>query len=128
MLAGYLAATLALALLTLLPGPDLVVVTRFALADGRAAATRAALGIITGLAIWGALGVLGLAAVLSTSATAYTAVKVAGALVLVVMGVHALWRSRSGPATPGHPAGATTPAPHAGLLASPLRSGLLTTC
>ncbi|SCL27797.1 Threonine/homoserine/homoserine lactone efflux protein [Micromonospora pallida] len=90
----YLAAVGALVLLTLLPGPDVAVVTRFALGGGVAAGARAAVGVVGGLAAWGVLTVVGLAAVLAASATAYTVVKLAGAVFLVGMGVRMLWRSR----------------------------------
>jgi threonine/homoserine/homoserine lactone efflux protein len=115
MWASYVAAVGALALLTLLPGPDVAVVTRFALSGVAAAGARAAVGVVAGLAVWGALTVLGLAAVLAASATAYTVVKITGAVFLVAMGVRMLWRSRR---QDGRPEKA--PAGH------PARSGLLT--
>jgi threonine/homoserine/homoserine lactone efflux protein len=89
----YAGSLLALAVLTLLPGPDVAVVTRVALAHGRAAAFRTTLGIVTGLLVWGTLTVAGLAAVLAASAAAYAVVRVAGAGYLVVLGVLTLWRS-----------------------------------
>lgn len=88
----YVAAVLALALLTVLPGPDVAVVTRVALSRGRSAAFRTSLGIVCGLAVWGVLTVAGLAAVLAASAEAYTVVRVAGALYLVALGVVTLVR------------------------------------
>lgn len=114
----YLAAVGALALLTILPGPDVAIVTRFALASGPTAATRAAVGIVAGLAVWGVLAVLGLAAVLAASATAYTVVKIAGAAFLIGMGVHVLWRSGKRHA---QAAAASSPA-----VTHPVRSGFLT--
>ena len=57
MLASYLAAVAILALLPVLPGPDVAVVTRFALTTGREAATRASFGVVIGLLLWGALAV-----------------------------------------------------------------------
>lgn len=116
MLSSYLAAVGALALLTVLPGPDVAVVTRFSLDGGRTAGSRAAAGVVAGLAVWGALTVVGLAAVLAASAAAYTVVKIVGVIFLVAMGVRMLWRSRS---IGDHPA-AAPPSGHPG------RSGLLT--
>ena len=106
-LASYGAAAAVLALLTVVPGPDVAVVTRFALTSGRRPATRAALGVVTGLIVWGVLTVLGLAAALAASAAAYTAVKLVGAAYLVALGLRAVWRSRRSaePAGPARPEG-----------------------
>lgn len=88
----WVAAVLALTVLTLLPGPDVALVTRVALSRGREAAFRTSLGILSGLLVWGALTVAGLAAVLAASATAYTALRIAGAVYLVALGLVALFR------------------------------------
>ncbi|MFI2508718.1 LysE family translocator [Streptomyces sp. NPDC018972] len=97
-----------LAVLTVVPGPDMAVVTKRAVASGRQDGLRTVGGITAGLLVWGALTVVGLAAVLAASATAYTVVKLAGAAYLGFLGVQALLQSRSGrsvtpvagPATP----------------------------
>jgi threonine/homoserine/homoserine lactone efflux protein len=82
---------LAVAAVTLLvPGPDTFVVLRTALADGPRAGTWAAAGSGTGNLVWGAASVLGIAAVLAASGTAFAALKLAGAAYLVVLGVQAL--------------------------------------
>jgi threonine/homoserine/homoserine lactone efflux protein len=94
--ASYVAAVALLALLAIVPGPDVAVVTRYALIGGRRAGSRAAAGVVIGLLVWGAFTVLGLAAILAASSTAYTMVKVAGATYLVYLGLRALWRSRTG--------------------------------
>lgn len=94
MLASFAAAIPVLALLTVVPGPDVAVVTRVALASGPTAALRCSVGIVTGLLVWGALTVAGLAAVLAASATVYTVVKLAGAAYLLFLGVQTLWRAR----------------------------------
>lgn len=93
MTASFGAAVLALALLTVLPGPDVAVVTRLALSRGRGEALRGALGIVCGLLVWGLLTVGGLAALLATSATAYRVVTWAGAAYLVLLGLQALRQS-----------------------------------
>jgi hypothetical protein len=59
---AFLGAVLALALLTIMPGPDIAIVTRVVLAHGKTAAFRTALGIATGLLFWGFLTVIGLSA------------------------------------------------------------------
>jgi threonine/homoserine/homoserine lactone efflux protein len=117
-LGSYLTAVAVLALLAVVPGPDVAVVTRFALTSGRPAAVRAALGVVLGLLVWGVLTVLGLAAVLASSAQAYTVVKLVGAAYLVLMGVRTLWRSRMSSGVSGD-----GPGPARG---RPLRVGLLT--
>lgn len=89
MLSHLLVATGVLALLTVLPGPDMAVITRAALAGGRQAATRAAAGIVTGLLVWGSLAVLGLTALLTASPRAYLVVKVLAVLYLLYLGVQA---------------------------------------
>lgn len=100
MLPSLLAAAGALTLLTMLPGPDVAVVTRIALSRGRAAAFRTTLGIVTGLTLWGVLTVAGLAAILEASATAYTAVKLAGGAYLCWLGIRAILTAGRAPDVP----------------------------
>ncbi|MFE8030612.1 LysE family transporter, partial [Streptomyces sp. NPDC057409] len=88
-----LAATGVLALLTMVPGPDMAIVTRRAVAVGRRDGLLTVGGVASGLLVWGVLAVAGLAAVLAASAAAYTVVKLVGAAYLVVLGARALWRS-----------------------------------
>lgn len=95
MLTALLTATAVLALLTLVPGPDMAVVTRAALGAGRSAGLRVATGIVSGLLVWGLLTVVGLSAILAASTRAYTVVKLAGAAYLIYLGVRALWESRT---------------------------------
>ena len=119
MLAAYLTAAGMLTLLALIPGPDVAVVTRVALVSGRSAGGRAALGVVLGLAVWGALTVIGLAAVLAASTRVYAVVKIAGAAYLVGLGASAIWRSRRGAREP-EPVLRNAPA------GRPLRMGLTT--
>ncbi|GGN79932.1 lysine transporter LysE [Streptomyces albiflavescens] len=83
-----------LGLLTVVPGPDMAVVTRRAVASGPTDALRTVGGIAIGLLIWGALTVAGLAAVLAASPTGYLAVKLLGAGYLLFLGAQALRNSR----------------------------------
>ena len=85
-----------LAVLTVVPGPDMAVVTKRAVSSGWADGLRTAGGIAAGLLVWGVLTVAGLAAVLAASAEAYLVVKVLGAAYLLFLGAQALWRSRRG--------------------------------
>jgi threonine/homoserine/homoserine lactone efflux protein len=77
------------------PGPDTFVVLRTSLSDGPRAGTWAAAGSATGNLVWGALSVLGVAALLAASAAAFSTLKLAGAAYLAVLGLQALraaWR------------------------------------
>ncbi|MGR3936788.1 LysE family translocator [Streptomyces sp. BRA346] len=105
MFVQFFAAAGVLAVLTVVPGPDMAVVTKRAVSCGWRDGLRTAAGITTGLLVWGVLTLVGLAAVLAASAVAYTVVKLAGAAYLVVLGVQSLLRSRRGHAT-GAPAAA----------------------
>ena len=64
--------TLAAGLLVLLPGPDTVVILRSIVRGGRRRGVATVLGIQTGLLLWIAAAVLGLAALLRASEVAYT--------------------------------------------------------
>jgi RhtB (resistance to homoserine/threonine) family protein len=94
MILAFLGAVLALALLAIMPGPDVAIVTRVVLAHGKSAACRTALGISTGLLFWGLLTVIGLSALLAASAEAYLVVKFAGAAYLIWLGIKTIWHSR----------------------------------
>ncbi|MFC7331059.1 LysE family translocator [Marinactinospora rubrisoli] len=100
MLTQLTAAIGVLALLTLVPGPDMAVVTRSALAAGRAAALRTAGGVVLGLLTWGLLAVVGLAALLAASAEAFLVAKILGAGYLICLGAYTLWQSRRGAPVP----------------------------
>jgi threonine/homoserine/homoserine lactone efflux protein len=95
MVSALLTATAVLALFTLVPGPDMAVVTQAAISGARTAGLKVAAGISGGLLVWGALTVAGLSALLAASAEVYTAVKLLGAAYLVYLGAGALWRSRN---------------------------------
>jgi threonine/homoserine/homoserine lactone efflux protein len=105
MLPSLLAAAGVLALLTIVPGPDMAVVTRRALVGGRADGLRAALGVVLGLLLWGTLAVLGLTALLAASPTAYLVVKALGVVYLVFLAVQALRAGARRPAPTGAAAG-----------------------
>ncbi|MFE3764122.1 LysE family translocator [Streptomyces sp. NPDC059104] len=106
MLTQLAAATGVLALLTLVPGPDMAIVTRRAVSRGRADGLRTVGGIAAGLLLWGALTVAGLAALLAASAEVYLVVKLAGAAYLCFLGIQSLRRPGGGPE--GGPDGAAS--------------------
>jgi threonine/homoserine/homoserine lactone efflux protein len=78
------------AVLVVLPGPDTTMVLRAGLRGGRQAALAASLGIDTGLLVWTAASALGVAAVLEASTTAFTVLKVVGAIYLAYVGIRML--------------------------------------
>jgi threonine/homoserine/homoserine lactone efflux protein len=78
------------AIVVVTPGVDMALVTKSALLHGRAAARATALGVNLGIFLWTLAAALGLAAVIAASAAAFTAIKLAGALYLVYLGVRAL--------------------------------------
>ncbi|MFK0259222.1 LysE family translocator [Streptomyces sp. NPDC090445] len=125
MLTQLLTATGVLALLTLVPGPDMAIVTRRAVARGRADGLRTVAGITAGLLLWGVLTVAGLAALLAASAEVYLVVKLAGAAYLCFLGVQSLRR----PGAPPAPEAPAAPAARAGTGSRPAadawRTGLV---
>ena len=79
----------AAALIVLLPGPDTLVVMRSLLRAGHRQARRTVWGVLTGLSIWATCAVLGLSALLQASHDGYTALRIAGAVYLCVLGIQA---------------------------------------
>ena len=82
------------AIVVITPGVDMALVTRNALMHGRRAAVMTAFGINVGILFWVMAAALGLAAVVSTSASAFAAIKLAGAAYLVYLGIQALRSAR----------------------------------
>jgi threonine/homoserine/homoserine lactone efflux protein len=81
-------------LLTVTPGPDMALITRNTLASGTRAGLSTSAGVLLGLVVWAALSAGGIAAVLATSAVAFTVLKLAGAAYLIVLGAATLWGTR----------------------------------
>ena len=74
-------------LLNIAPGPDSLLIVTRSVAQGWRAGSAAALGICTGTFVHIFAAALGLSAVLATSATAFTVVKIIGAAYLVYVGI-----------------------------------------
>jgi threonine/homoserine/homoserine lactone efflux protein len=83
------------AIVVITPGVDMALVTRTALAHGRRSALLTALGINLGILFWVTAAALGLAAVVATSAHVFAAVKLAGAVYLIYLGIQALRSARA---------------------------------
>lgn len=81
-------------LLNLTPGPDTFYILGRSLAQGRQAGLASALGIGTGALVHTLAAALGLSALLAASATAFMAVKLAGALYLIWLGAKMLFGKR----------------------------------
>jgi len=75
---------------TITPGPGTATVLRVAARDGRRAATQAILGNSVGVLFWGALSAVGVSSLILASTIAYDALRVAGAAMLVAIGVRSL--------------------------------------
>jgi RhtB (resistance to homoserine/threonine) family protein len=74
-------------LLNLTPGQDTMYIVGRSLAQGRRAGVLSVMGIMTGVLVHTLLAAFGLSALLAASALAFTAVKLAGALYLVWIGI-----------------------------------------
>jgi len=82
-------------ILNLTPGPDTFYILGRSMAQGRSAGTASALGISTGSLVHTLAGALGLSALLAASASAFLAVKLAGAAYLVYLGARMLFSRAS---------------------------------
>ena len=89
-LLAYLAAA---TVLVLLPGPGTAWIVAQTIAGGTARGVRAGFGLETATLIHALAAGLGLSAVLATSALAFQAIKYAGAVYLIWLGIKA-WRER----------------------------------
>jgi threonine/homoserine/homoserine lactone efflux protein len=77
-------------LLNLTPGQDTLYILGSSVAYGRRIGLASALGVGAGCIVHTLAAALGLSAILATSTTAFTAVKLAGAAYLVYLGIRAL--------------------------------------
>jgi threonine/homoserine/homoserine lactone efflux protein len=91
-LEAWLAFTAASAILVLIPGPTVLLVVSYALGQGWRAALPMAVGVALGDFTAMTLSMLGVGALLATSATIFTVLKWIGAAYLVWLGIK-LWRA-----------------------------------
>ena len=84
------AFVLASLVVLIIPGPAVLYVVARSLSQGRSAGLASVLGLSAGGLVHVLAATLGLSAILVTSATAFTLVKLAGALYLIYLGLRAL--------------------------------------
>lgn len=78
-------------LVTITPGLDTALVLRSALTKGRWPAYATALGVCSGVLVWGMAAAVGISALLTASEVAYTVLRLVGAAYLVWLGLRLLW-------------------------------------
>lgn len=91
----WLAFVLAAEALLIIPGPTIILVISQSMAHGRRAVLPLAAGVTLGDFTAMALSLLGLGAVLASSAAAFTVLKWIGAVYLILLGLR-LWKGGSG--------------------------------
>ncbi|WP_244814801.1 LysE family translocator [Caballeronia sp. Lep1P3] len=84
---GFAFFLVAVFLLNVTPGPDTAYIVGRSVAQGRGAGIVSALGISAGCIVHTLACAFGLTAILAASATAFTVVKIAGAMYLIYLGV-----------------------------------------
>lgn len=94
MLSEIAAFSVAALVITLTPGADMALVARRALGDGLGVAARTSFGICSGLVVHATASAAGLSVILTRSATAFTVLKVCGAVYLVLLGLSSFRRAR----------------------------------
>jgi threonine/homoserine/homoserine lactone efflux protein len=102
-------------LLVLTPGPNQALLTSRVLGGGRGAGFAVVRGLACGMSVHVVAAMVGVSALLASSAEVFRAVKLAGGAYLLYLGVAAILRAR-------RPSTAEAPAPRRG---SPFREGLL---
>ncbi|MBB5138981.1 threonine/homoserine/homoserine lactone efflux protein [Thermocatellispora tengchongensis] len=78
----------------MIPGVSTAVILRQTIRSGRGAGFAAVLGNETGVLLWALAAAFGLSALVVASQVAYDVMRIAGAVILVVMGAQSLWGAR----------------------------------
>ncbi len=112
-------------LVTIAPAADFALVSRRALGAGARAAVITASGVCSGGLVWGGLSALGVAAIVTASADAYAALRLAGAAYLMLLGIRALLDARRLASEYGPPNDLPTSRPGSGAFRQGLFTNLL---
>lgn len=88
---GFTFFLVAVFLLNVTPGPDTAYIVGRSVAQGRGAGIVSALGISAGCIVHTLACAFGLTAILAASATAFTVIKIAGAIYLIYLGVRLIF-------------------------------------
>lgn len=91
-LAVFVAAAM---VLIVIPGPNHVYIVTRSLSEGRRPGVGSAIGVETGTLVHAAAAAVGLAALVASSATAFSVVKYLGAAYLIYLGVRTLLRPKA---------------------------------
>lgn len=89
----WLAFALASMIVLLIPGPTILLVISYTLSHGRRAALASVAGVALGDFVAISLSLIGLGAIVATSAALFTALKWVGAAYLIYLGIQK-WRTR----------------------------------
>ena len=106
------------------PGPDMLLVMRNTLLSGRLAGVATVAGVIVGVLLWSIVAIAGVAAILAASAALFTLLKLAGAAYLIVLGISALRAKGDALEVAGPPAGSLRQAAAQGFLSAALNPKL----
>lgn len=93
---NYLLFVFASILLCIVPGPDMIFLLSRTIAQGKKAGIAAAVGINVGAYVHLFAAILGISAILASSAYAFTVIKWLGAAYLVYIGIKILFSSQGG--------------------------------
>jgi threonine/homoserine/homoserine lactone efflux protein len=88
------------AVITLIPGPDMALVLRNGMRGGATAAWATGLGCCAGIAMWAVTSVAGVAALLAATGRAFDVLRIAGAVYLALLGLGALRSALGGGGPP----------------------------
>jgi threonine/homoserine/homoserine lactone efflux protein len=90
-------------LIAMVPGPSTAIVIRQTLRAGRWSAFNATIANELGLLLWALAATFGVSSLIAASQVAYDVIRIAGAVVLVALGMRSIWQARRGVAAAAAP-------------------------